>query len=122
MSITSGFGGREDPTGISGSFHDGIDFGGASGTPIMAARSGEVVSANYGGMAGNHVVIKHDNGYYSYYLHMSSLSVAAGQNVSAGQTLGGMGTTGNSTGVHLHFSISTSLWGGFVNPAPFLGL
>lgn len=122
MNITSGFGGREDPTGISGSFHDGIDFGGASGTPIMAARSGEVVSANYGGMAGNHVVIKHDNGYYSYYLHMSSLSVAAGQSVSAGQTLGGMGTTGNSTGVHLHFSISTSLWGGFVNPAPFLGL
>lgn len=122
MIVTSGFGGREDPTGISGSFHDGIDFGGASGTPIMAARSGEVVSANYGGMAGNHVVIKHDNGYYSYYLHMSSLSVAAGQSVSAGQMLGGMGTTGNSTGVHLHFSISTGLWSGFVNPAPFLGL
>lgn len=120
--VTSGFGGREDPTGISGSFHDGMDFGGASGTPIMAARSGEVVSANYGGMAGNHVVIKHDNGYYSYYLHMSSLSVAAGQSVSAGQLLGGMGTTGNSTGVHLHFSISTGLWSGFVNPAPFLGL
>lgn len=122
MIVTSGFGGREDPTGISGSFHDGIDFGGASGTPIMAARSGEVVSANYGGMAGNHVVIKHDNGYYSYYLHMSSLSVAVGQSVSAGQMLGGMGTTGNSTGVHLHFSISTGLWSGFVNPAPFLGL
>jgi murein DD-endopeptidase MepM/ murein hydrolase activator NlpD len=122
MIVTSGFGGREDPTGISGSFHDGIDFGGASGTPIMASRGGEVVSANYSGMAGNHVVIKHDNGYYSYYLHMSSLSVAAGQSVSAGQTLGGMGTTGNSTGVHLHFSISTGLWSGFVNPAPFLGL
>ncbi len=122
MTITSGFGVREDPTGISGSFHDGIDFGGASGTPIMAARSGEVVSANYSGMAGNHVVIKHDNGYYSYYLHMSSLSVAAGQSVSAGQMLGGMGTTGNSTGVHLHFSISTGLWSGFVNPAPFIGL
>ncbi|MBO0466728.1 peptidoglycan DD-metalloendopeptidase family protein [Enterococcus plantarum] len=122
LTVTSGFGGREDPTGISGSFHDGIDFGGASGTPIMAARSGEVVSANYGGMAGNHVVIKHDNGYYSYYLHMSSLTVSAGQSVSAGQNLGGMGTTGNSTGVHLHFSISTGLWSGFVNPAPFLGL
>lgn len=122
MIVTSGFGGREDPTGISGSFHDGIDFGGASGTPIMASRGGEVVTANYGGMAGNHVVIKHDNGYYSYYLHMSSLSVLAGQSVSAGQTLGGMGTTGNSTGVHLHFSISTGLWSGFVNPAPFLGL
>ena len=122
LTITSGFGGREDPTGISGSFHDGIDFGGASGTPIMAARAGEIVSANYSGMAGNHVVIKHDNGYYSYYLHMSSLSVAAGQSVSAGQMLGGMGTTGNSTGVHLHFSISTGLWSGFVNPAPFLGL
>lgn len=120
--VTSGFGGREDPTGISGSFHDGIDFGGASGTPIMASQSGEVVSANYSGMAGNHVVIKHENGYYSYYLHMSSLSVAAGQSVSAGQTLGGMGTTGNSTGVHLHFSISTGLWSGFVDPAPLLGL
>lgn len=118
--VTSGFGHREDPTGISGTFHDGIDFGGTTGTPIMASRSGQVVTASYGGMAGNHVIIQHDNGYYSYYLHMNSLNVTVGQNVSAGQVVGGMGTTGNSTGVHLHFSISTGLWSGFIDPSAFL--
>lgn len=118
--VTSGFGHREDPTGISGTFHDGIDFGGATGTPIMASRSGQVVAASYSGMAGNHVIIQHDNGYYSYYLHMSSLNVSVGQTVNAGQVVGGMGTTGNSTGVHLHFSISTGLWSGFIDPSTFL--
>lgn len=120
--ITSPFGNRNDPTGISGTFHDGIDFGGGSGAPISASQGGEVVTATFSSMAGNHVIIKHPNGYYSYYLHLSSLAVSVGQQVSAGTTVGGMGTTGNSTGVHLHFSVSTGLWSGFVNPAPLLGL
>ena len=120
--ITSPFGSRVDPTGNSGSFHDGVDFAGASGTPVYASKGGTVVEAGFHWSAGNHVIIQHADGYYSYYMHLSSFNVANGQEVSAGTVVGGMGTTGNSTGVHLHFGVSTGLWSGFVNPAPLLGL
>lgn len=121
--VTSPFGGRADPTGFSGSFHDGIDMGGTSSTPIMASRSGTVVQASFDGSAGNYIIIDHGDGYYSYYLHLSYFIATLGQSVSAGQTIGTMGTTGNSTGVHLHFGIATSSnWSGFVDPAPFLGI
>ena len=121
--VTSPFGGRADPTGFSGSFHDGIDMGGTSSTPIMASRSGTVVQASFDGSVGNYIIIDHGDGYYSYYLHLSNYIATPGQSVSAGQTIGTMGTTGNSTGVHLHFGIATSSnWSGFVDPAPFLGI
>ena len=121
--VTSPFLGRSDPTGFSGSFHDGIDMGGTSSTPIMASRSGTVVQASFDGSAGNYIIIDHGDGYYSYYLHLSNFIATLGQSVSAGQTIGTMGTTGNSTGVHLHFGIATSSnWSGFVDPAPFLGI
>ncbi|MFB8700857.1 peptidoglycan DD-metalloendopeptidase family protein [Enterococcus hirae] len=121
--VTSPFGGRADPTEFSGSFHDGIDMGGTSSTPIMASRSGTVVQASFDGSAGNYIIIDHGDGYYSYYLHLSNYIATPGQSVSAGQTIGTMGTTGNSTGVHLHFGIATSSnWSGFVDPAPFLGI
>jgi len=121
--VTSPFGGRADPTGFSGSFHDGIDMGGTSSTPIMASRSGTVVQASFDGSAGNYIIVDHGDGYYSYYLHLSNFIATLGQSVSAGQTIGTMGTTGNSTGVHLHFEIATSSnWSGFVDPAPFLGI
>lgn len=120
--ITSGFGGREDPTGASGTQHDGIDMAGSLNDPIFASRGGTVVAASYHPSAGNHIIIKHDNGYYTYYMHMTTLLVGQGETVSTGQQIGLMGTTGNSTGVHLHFGISTSVWSGFVDPGPFLGL
>ena len=121
--VTSPFGGRADPTGFSGSFHNGIDMGGTSSTPIMASRSGTVVQASFDGSAGNYIIIDHGDGYYSYYLHLSNYIATPGQSVSVGQTIGTMGTTGNSTGVHLHFGIATSSnWSGFVDPAPFLGI
>ena len=121
--VTSPFGGRADPTGFSGSFHNGIDMGGTSSTPIMASRSGTVVQASFDGSAGNYIIIDHGDGYYSYYIHLSNYIATPGQSVSAGQTIGTMGTTGNSTGVHLHFGIATSSnWSGFVDPAPFLGI
>lgn len=123
LSVTSPFGLRQDPTGASGGQHDGIDFAGSAGTPIMASKSGTVVEAGFHWSAGNHVVIQHPDGYYSYYMHMvSAPSVAVGSEVSTGQVLGGMGTTGNSTGVHLHFGVSTALWSSFVDPAPLLGV
>lgn len=121
--VTSPFGSRPDPTGISGTFHNGIDMGGTSNTPILATRSGTVLQAAFEATAGNYIIIDHGDGYYSYYFHMSSLVASAGQTVSAGQTIGVMGTTGNSTGVHLHFSVATSQnWTGFVDPAPLLGI
>lgn len=121
--ISSRFGYRTDPTGASGNQHNGIDFTGGTGTPIYAIQAGEVVEAGYGSSTGNYVIIKHANGVYSYYMHFSTLpAVSVGQSVSARQYVGGMGTTGNSTGVHLHLGMSTSLWSGFFDPAPELGL
>ena len=122
LNISSGYGSREDPTGSSGTQHEGIDFTGHSGQKVMAARDGVVVEAQFGPTQGNCVIIKHDNGYYTYYMHLNSISVHAGQEVTAGQQVGTMGTTGSSTGVHLHFGMSTSVWSNYVNPTKFLGL
>ncbi|HCE12039.1 MAG TPA: peptidase, partial [Enterococcus sp.] len=89
--ISSRFGYRSDPTGSSGNQHNGIDFTGASGTPIYAMQAGTVVEAGYGPSTGNYVVIKHDNGIYSYYMHFNRLpAVSVGQSVSARQYIGGM--------------------------------
>lgn len=119
--ITSGFGSRVDPTGASGTQHDGIDLAGAAGSPIYSSLAGTVVEAGYHYSAGNHVVIQHANGLYTYYMHMNaSPSVSVGQQVGAKEYLGGMGTTGNSTGVHLHFGVSTGLWSGFQNPMNYI--
>lgn len=121
--VSSRFGYRTDPTGSSGNQHNGIDFTGASGTPIYAIQAGEVVEAGYGPSTGNYVIIKHANGIYSYYMHFNSLpAVSVGQSVSARQYIGGMGTTGNSTGVHLHLGMATGLWSGFFDPASELGV
>lgn len=122
--VTSPFGWRQNPTMPGGQeHHDGIDFAGAAGTPIYAAKAGTVVEASFHYSAGNHVIIQHPDGHYSYYMHLiSQPNVAVGQQVAAGDVLGGMGTTGNSTGVHLHFGVSTALWSSFVNPAPLLGI
>lgn len=120
--ITSGFGYREDPNGVSGNGHDGIDMAGSYGQQIMASRGGTVVAAEFHYSAGNHVIVDHGDGYYSYYMHMSSITASVGQTVSQGQVLGLMGSTGNSTGTHLHFGISTALWSGFLNPTGFVSL
>lgn len=120
--VTSPFGWRANPTGPGQEHHDGIDFSGTSGTPVLTAKAGKVVTASYQSSAGNVVIIEHSDGYYSYYMHLSSFNVSVGQQIGQGTPVGGMGTTGNSTGVHLHFGISTSLWSGFVDPAPLLGL
>lgn len=120
--ITSTFGYREDPNGVSGNGHDGIDMAGSYGQQIMASRGGTVVAAEFHYSAGNHVIIDHGDGYYSYYMHMSSITASVGQSVSQGEVLGLMGSTGNSTGTHLHFGISTALWSGFLNPTGFVSL
>lgn len=120
LNVSSPFGYRADPTGYSGNGHDGMDFTGNAGEAILAARYGTVVEAGSHWSAGNYAIIKHDNGYYTYYMHMTNVFVGVGQSVATSEQIGTMGTTGNSTGVHLHFGIATGIWSGFVNPASFI--
>ncbi|MGK5447292.1 transglycosylase family protein [Streptomyces radiopugnans] len=101
--------------------HTGEDFAAASGTPVKAVTSGTVVSAGWGGAYGNQVVIRHSDGRYSQYGHLSSLSVSAGQTVNTGQQIGAVGSTGNSTGPHLHFEIRTAPgYGSDIDPLAYL--
>ena len=111
-SINSYYGARH------GSFHTGIDIGGDVGEPYTAAASGTIVAAGWGGGYGNMVLIDHGNGVMTRYAHSSRLLVSVGQNVSRGQTIGLVGTTGNSTGPHLHFEVILN--GDTVNPLSYL--
>lgn len=117
---TSQFGYRIHPITGEPKLHGGMDFGGNGA--IIAAQGGVVEVAGYDSGWGNHVMINHGNGLKTLYAHMvsGSLSVAPGQNVSQGQHLGIMGTTGSSTGVHLHFEVYVN--GSRVNPASYLGM
>jgi murein DD-endopeptidase MepM/ murein hydrolase activator NlpD len=88
-----------------GSLHPGIDIGAGMGTPIKAAASGRVIVAAYSGGYGNLVVIDHGNGLATAYAHQSRIAVSVGQEVSQGQVIGYVGSTGFSTGPHLHFEV-----------------
>ncbi|MTE19322.1 peptidoglycan DD-metalloendopeptidase family protein [Streptomyces sp. TRM43335] len=101
--------------------HTGEDFPAGSGTPVKAVTNGTVVSAGWGGAYGNQVVIRHDDGRYSQYGHLSSISVNAGQRVAVGQQIGAVGSTGNSTGPHLHFEVRTAPgYGSDIDPLAYL--
>ncbi|MGR8007141.1 M23 family metallopeptidase [Streptomyces hypolithicus] len=105
----------------SSGYHTGVDFTASSGTPVKAVATGTVVSAGWSGSYGNEVVIKHDDGRYSQYAHLSSLSVSSGQSVGGGTQIGLSGSTGNSTGPHLHFEIRTGpSYGSDVDPLAYL--
>jgi murein DD-endopeptidase MepM/ murein hydrolase activator NlpD len=103
----------------SSGIHTGLDFAGSSGTDIMAAASGTVVSTGWEGAYGNQVVIDHGNGYQTTYNHLSGMRVHAGQQVQTGDHIGDMGSTGNSTGTHLHFEVTHN--GKFMDPESWLG-
>lgn len=123
--LTSAFGSRPGAPGYASKNHKGLDFGartpGVSGDPIYASSSGQVTSyTGSRGSYGNIVEIDHGNGYRTRYAHLSSINVAVGQTVGAGQVIGLMGSTGNSEyPVHLHFEILKD--GTQINPAPLLG-
>ncbi|MET9885771.1 LysM peptidoglycan-binding domain-containing M23 family metallopeptidase [Streptomyces sp. NPDC006430] len=105
----------------SSGYHTGVDFIASSGTTVRAVGAGTVVSAGWGGAYGNEVIIRHADGKYSQYAHLSQLSVSVGQSVSAGQTIGLSGSTGNSTGPHLHFEIRTGpSYGSDIDPLAYL--
>ena len=117
--ITSAFGYRKAPTKGASTYHQGVDMACPTGTPIYATRSGTVTKAAYqAGGAGYYVSISHGDGFASIYMHMSRYVVSAGQSVTQGQLIGYVGSTGVSTGPHLHFGISYG--GTYVNPMAYI--
>ncbi|MET9832768.1 LysM peptidoglycan-binding domain-containing M23 family metallopeptidase [Streptomyces sp. NPDC006385] len=105
----------------SSGYHTGVDFVVPTGTSLKAVGAGTVVSAGWAGAYGNQVVIQLADGHYAQYAHLSSLSVSSGQSVTAGQEVGLSGSTGNSTGPHLHFEIRTTPdYGSDLDPVAYL--
>lgn len=117
--ITSPFGNRKSPTAGASTNHKGVDMACPSGTPIYATRAGTVTTASYqAGGAGYYVSINHGDGFASIYMHMTRYVVSKGQSVAQGELIGYVGSTGISTGPHLHFGVSYG--GTYVNPMAYL--
>ena len=117
--FTSAFGWRIHPISGTRKFHQGVDLAAPTGRPIYATRAGTVSVASYqAGGAGNYVQINHGDGYRSIYMHMTHYIVSVGEYVAQGQVIGYCGSTGGSTGPHLHFGISYN--GSYVNPANYI--
>ena len=117
--LTSPFGMRKHPVLGYNRMHNGVDMACAQGTPIYATRAGTVTTASYqAGGAGYYVSINHQDGFSSIYMHMTHFVVSAGQSVAQGQLIGYVGSTGISTGPHLHFGISYA--GSYVNPLAYI--
>lgn len=102
--ITSGYGGRIHPVLGYYKGHDGVDFGAACGAPVKAAKSGTVVAVEYHNASGNRVKIDHGNGVVTGYYHLQGFNTSVGATVAQGDTIGYVGSTGRSTGCHLHFA------------------
>lgn len=118
LNFTSNFGIRSDPFVGTARMHSGVDIPGAIGTPIYATADGMIAHAERMGGYGNMVEIDHGKGIATRYGHMSRLLVAPGAHVTRGQLIGLMGSTGRSTGSHLHYEVRID--GHAVNPVPFL--
>ena len=117
--LTSPFGMRVHPISGKWKMHNGVDMAAAQGTPIYAAKSGKVTVTSFqAGGAGYYVSINHGDGFSSVYMHMTHYIVSPGQYVTAGQVIGYVGSTGGSTGPHLHFGISYN--GSYVNPMNYI--
>lgn len=116
--ISCGFGPRRAPTAGASTYHKGIDIAVPSGTVVRASKAGKVITAAYSSSAGNYVAIYHGDGVYTYYMHCSSLSVSVGTQVAQGQTIALSGSTGISTGPHLHFAVNVG--GQYVNPLNYV--
>lgn len=127
--ISSYYGMRTHPISGDVKMHYGTDFDGVANDPVYAVHLGTVVYAQETGGFGKYVVVHHDDdggltpsNHFTGYAHLSSINVTKGQIVEAGQRVGNMGTTGDSTGVHLHFNLANSLFGTYQNPDPWLGI
>lgn len=127
--FTSGYGYRIHPIFGKGKMHYGVDFANSTGTPVVSAADGVVSYASPLSTYGNVIMVTHSidgQTYTSLYAHLSSIKVSVGQAVSKGDTIGAIGTTGNSTGPHLHFEIHVGTWSGMesnsVNPLRYISL
>lgn len=116
--ITSDYGNRQSPTAGASSNHKGIDIGAPYGSDIVAAADGEVIFSGYSNGGGNYIMIDHGGSLYTVYMHASSLCVSKGEKVVRGQTVAKVGSTGISTGNHLHFGVSLN--GAYVSPWNYL--
>ncbi|MGF1495616.1 MAG: M23 family metallopeptidase [Elainellaceae cyanobacterium] len=119
LPISSKFGLRPNPFGRGYELHQGIDFPGPVGTPVYTTAAGVVKTAEYSGGYGYHVVIDHGYGYSTLYAHLSDLAVVTGTSVDQGELIGYLGSTGRSTGPHLHYSVVRN--GAAVDPLGYLG-
>lgn len=120
-SLTSRFGYRSDPfSGERAEYHPGIDFKGRYGDAVKCTANGRVVSAGWAGGYGNCVRVKHNNGFETVYGHLSRITVKVGEKVNVGDKVGQVGSTGRSTGAHLHYEVRQN--GRPVNPTKFLTL
>lgn len=117
--ISSEYGNRMHPTLGVERFHNGLDMAAPGGSPILAAYDGNVVAADYSSSMGNYIMIDHGDGLYTIYMHASALYVSKGNFVVKGQNIAAVGSTGRSTGNHLHFSVRLN--GNYVNPWNYLG-
>lgn len=116
--ISDDYGSRMHPILNVEKFHNGVDFAAPSGSPILAAYDGRVVAATYNSSMGNYVMIDHGDGLYTIYMHASKLYVSSGQTVTKGEQIAAVGSTGRSTGPHLHFSVRLN--GSYVSPWNYL--
>ncbi len=116
--ITSYFGPRSAPNARATTYHRGIDIGAPTGSDVLAAEAGEVLTAGYNGSYGYYITINHGGGYVTLYAHNSRLLVKKGDTVKRGQAIAKCGSTGNSTGPHIHFEIQVN--GKVVNPLGYL--
>ena len=117
--ISDEYGNRLHPVLNVTKFHNGLDMAAPGGSPILAAYDGTVVAAAYSGSMGNYIMIDHGDSLYTIYMHASALYVSKGAEVSKGQKIAAVGSTGRSTGNHLHFGVRLN--GSYVNPRNYLG-
>lgn len=122
--ISSPYGWRTHPVLGKVSFHSGIDMAASTGAPIVAAEDGVVVASSYSGSYGNRIIIQHEGKVWTLYAHASRLIAKEGQEVKRGEEIAKVGSTGRSTGPHLHFEVrvNANLYGNAVNPVPYLDL
>lgn len=118
VKISDDYGNRTHPILGTQQFHNGIDMAAPGGSPILAAYDGEVIAADYSATMGNYVMINHGDGLITIYMHASSLEVSKGQTVVRGEQIARVGTTGRSTGNHLHFSVRKD--GSYVSPWSYI--
>lgn len=116
--VTSEFGWRQHPVLHYNRFHNGVDIGAKSGSPIVAAYDGKVVAASYTSAMGNYIMIDHGDGLYTIYMHCSQLYVSEGAIVVRGEHIAAVGSTGISTGPHLHFSVRLN--GEYMDPLNYI--